>query len=337
MATHTVPAWIEEYGSATFRIRLDYPEVTFDSDDLLYIQLLPDRDVGSSNQNSITTSWVVQIYLKWNPNRKIFNEHYNYSESQGGPYLFANGLYDVPWGYEGPDGPEEQSITTSGLDNNFSFGKGYSVNNGSAYNALNVWRSFVPSQSYTSDEFDAFLANPTGFPDWLQAIIDDPILDKTVIDNSNYNQVTAYKVRTTGALDTVLHDGKVNFKWDNHIEDGILSTQWTSFPAKLDQVNSGLPYYNVEWQEFVNALASVDNDINITINNAAGGSLTPFTELDPFYQDRVRTTVERVLMETDGVTIRQWALESDLFHTSLETMDLNELVDILSHVALVGR
>ena len=86
------------------------------------------------------------------------------------------------------------------------------------------------------------------------------------------------------------------------------------------------------------AIAARDtSEINITINNAAGGSLTPFTELAPFYQDRVRSTVERVLMETDGVTIRQWALESDLFHTSLETMDLNELVDILSHVALVGR
>ena len=80
-----------------------------------------------------------------------------------------------------------------------------------------------------------------------------------------------------------------------------------------------------------------EGDINITINNMAGGSLTPFTELAPFYQDRLRSTVERVLMETDGVTIRHWALESDLFHTSLETMDLNELVDILSHVALVGR
>ena len=278
--------------------------------------------------------------MKWNPNRKIFNEHYNYGESQGEQYFFADSLYDVPWGYGGPGGPEERIATTSIIDNNFSFGKGYHPNNSSAYNALNVWRSFVPAQSYTSDEFDAFLANPTGFPDWLQAIIDDPILDKTVIENrsvNDYRYPTTYKVRTTGALDTVLHDGKVNFKWDNYIEDGILSTQWTSFPAKLDQLDTGLPYYNVEWQEFVNALASVDNDINITINNAAGGSLTPFTELDPFYQDRVRTTVERVLMETDGVTIRQWALESDLFHTSLETMDLNELVDILTHVAVVGR
>ena len=77
-------------------------------------------------------------------------------------------------------------------------------------------------------------------------------------------------------------------------------------------------------------------DIYITIN-AGEGSLAPFTDLAPFYQDRVRNTVERILQETDGVSIRQWALESDFLHTSLETMDLNELVEILTHVAIVGR
>ena len=77
-------------------------------------------------------------------------------------------------------------------------------------------------------------------------------------------------------------------------------------------------------------------DIYITIN-AEDGSPTPFNDLDPFYQDRVRDTVERVLLETDGVDIRTWALESDFLHTSLETMDLNELVEILTHVAVVGR
>ena len=75
---------------------------------------------------------------------------------------------------------------------------------------------------------------------------------------------------------------------------------------------------------------------NITIN-AGEGSLAPFNDLAPFYQERVRSSVEQVLMETDGVSIRQWALESDFFHTSLETMDLNELVELLTHVAVVGR
>ena len=77
-------------------------------------------------------------------------------------------------------------------------------------------------------------------------------------------------------------------------------------------------------------------DIYITIN-AGEGSLAPFNDLDPFYQDRVRSTVERVLLETDGTSIREFALLSDFFHTSLETMDLNELVEILTHVATVGR
>ena len=77
-------------------------------------------------------------------------------------------------------------------------------------------------------------------------------------------------------------------------------------------------------------------DIYITIN-AEDGAINPFTELDPFYQDRVRGTVERVLLETDGVDIRTWALQSDFLHVSLETMDLNELVEILTHVASVGR
>ena len=264
MATHTVPAWIEEYGFTSTRSRLDYPEVTFDSDDLLFVQLWPDYNTSSVNYNNIATNWAVNIYLKWNPNRKIFNGHYINNGSQDEQYLFTDGLYDVPFGYEGPDGPEEQIAQTNRIDSNpgFHFGKGYSPNNSSVYNALTTARPLVPTQSYTSDEFDAFLANPTGFPDWLQAIIDDPILDKTVIDNINYTRLSAYKVRTTGVLDTVLHDGKVNFKWDNHIEDGILSTQWTSFPAKLDQVDGGLPYYNIEWQEFVNALASIDNDTN---------------------------------------------------------------------------
>ena len=77
-------------------------------------------------------------------------------------------------------------------------------------------------------------------------------------------------------------------------------------------------------------------DIYITIN-AGEGSLAPFNDLDPFYQDRVRDTVERVLLETDGTSIREFALLSDFFHTSLETMDLNELVELLTHVATVGR
>ena len=75
---------------------------------------------------------------------------------------------------------------------------------------------------------------------------------------------------------------------------------------------------------------------NITIN-AGEGSLAPFNDLAPFYQERVRSSVEQVLMETDGVSIRQWALESDFLHTSLKTMDLNELVELLTHVAVVGR
>ena len=63
----------------------------------------------------------------------------------------------------------------------------------------------------------------------------------------------------------------------------------------------------------------------------------PFTVLDPFYQDRIRNTVEEVLQETDGVDIRTWALQSDFNHVTLEAMTIEELVEILTHVAIVGR
>ena len=63
----------------------------------------------------------------------------------------------------------------------------------------------------------------------------------------------------------------------------------------------------------------------------------PFTILDVFYQERVRRAVELVLQETDGVDIRTWALQSDFTHTELEWMTLPELVEILTHVAIVGR
>ena len=74
--------------------------------------------------------------------------------------------------------------------------------------------------------------------------------------------------------------------------------------------------------------------IHLTINNMVEA---PFMELAGFYQDNVRTAVERVLQETDGVSIHQFALESDFINTTLETMTLNELVELLTHVAIVGR
>ena len=74
--------------------------------------------------------------------------------------------------------------------------------------------------------------------------------------------------------------------------------------------------------------------IYLTIDN---GPEAPFMELAGFYQERVRTAVERVLQETDGVSIHQFALQSDFINTTLETMTLNELVDLLTHVAIVGR
>ena len=166
----------------------------------------------------------------------------------------------------------------------------------------------------------------------------------TANDTNRFEDMTINLLEAGGRA-AIVREG---FRWNNG------AATFSHFSTDL---RSGLPiwrvkyinsYTNDSWETsgfFLQAnreaaltrFLEEEGDINITINNAAGGSLTPFTELDPFYQDRLRSTVERVLMETDGVTIRQWALESDLFHTSLETMDLNELVDILSHVALVGR
>ena len=64
---------------------------------------------------------------------------------------------------------------------------------------------------------------------------------------------------------------------------------------------------------------------------------TPFQLLAPFYQERVRRAVELVLQETDGTTIREFAIQSDFLNYALETMSLTELIEILTHVAIVGR
>ena len=93
-------------------------------------------------------------------------------------------------------------------------------------------------------------------------------------------------------------------------------------------------HYSRELTYLLSNYARGFGSISIAINN---DSPTPFTDLAQFYQDRVRASVEQVLQETDGVSIRQWALESDFINLTLETMTLPELVEILTHVAVVGR
>ena len=89
-------------------------------------------------------------------------------------------------------------------------------------------------------------------------------------------------------------------------------------------------------KKYVDEQIAAIEPISITIN-AGEGSLTPSNDLATFYQVRVRFTIEQILQETDGVTIREFAIQSDFVHYSLETMDLNELVELLTHVAVVGR
>ena len=159
---------------------------------------------------------------------------------------------------------------------------------------------------------------------------------KSVSENPEYYIDPADAVPSAARIPSGNTNGRSDFNIDGYVHYNVYDN------GNRYSINN-IPFedltplgFNYGWNQYIGA-SVIDPVYAFARAIPLSDCGTPFTRLDPFYQERVRRSVELVLRETDGVSIRQWALESDFINTTLETMDLNEFTELMTHVAIVGR